>query len=118
MDYLRNYDAVEMAVPKQTMSAYHSSRTRILKRYEVPTYSQKASCQKKNICGDNFDPIKTTLQSVRSFVRSFVRSLRAGVQPTLAPARRPSKGPMRLPRRGGELVGVYECVRDVQGEEG
>jgi len=51
--------------------------------------------------------------------RLFVRSLlRAGVQPILDPIAKTSVDPVRLPSdRGGELVGMCECVRDVQGRK-
>ena len=41
------YDAVDMAVPKQTTSAYHSSRRRIPKRY--PRIVRKPRVKKRNL---------------------------------------------------------------------
>jgi len=49
-----------------------------------------------------------------TFVRSFV--IAAGVQPILDPrAETISKSSALVHEKGGELVGVCECVRDVQG---
>ena len=51
-------------------------------------------------------------------IRSFVRYCGQGSSPLWTPVRRPSVGPMRLPgERGGESVGVCECVRDVHGRK-
>ena len=57
------YDAVEIAFPKQTVSAYHSSRKCITKKY--PRAIRKLRV-KKDICGDNFDPTRITLHSVQN----------------------------------------------------
>jgi len=48
----------------------------------------------------------------------FLSLLRAGVQPTLDPSAETVSRSSALAReRGGELVGVCECVRDMQGRK-
>jgi len=61
-----------------------------------------------------------TIRHLTSIFGSFVRSiLRAGVQPTLDPSTETvERSNVLAQERGGELVAVCKCVRDVQGEEG
>jgi len=53
-----------------------------------------------------------------SAVRSFVRTFFAGPAYSGPSAETVERSNALAQERGGELVGVCECVRDVQGEEG